>query len=138
MSVIKLSKNIGNAKKIEMPFIKSPVPTIQDKIKSPKYSRNSIAGMSYNNSIKDFNKDININDINDNNCTTPMNNYPILNTNRKSENVLKHIYINHNMVSPYSKPKGINKDKKYISVSGKKLFGKYYNNVLNEKNDNDV
>ena len=134
-TVIKLSKNIGNEKKIQMPFIKSPVRTIYSKLKSPKYSRNSIAGMSYNNSIKDINKDIN---INDNNCTTPMNNEPILNTNRRSENVLKHIYINHNMVSPYSKPKGINKDKKYISVSGKKLFGKYYNNVLNEKNDKDV
>ena len=91
---------------------------------SPIYTRSHIPGMYYNNSNKD------IHDIN------TVKNNPILNSCKKPENIIKNIYINQNKISPYSKPKGINKDRKNIGISGRKLFN--HNYYLNLKNDNNI
>jgi hypothetical protein len=126
--ITKLSKIQGNLKKIEMPF-KTPIRIVHNKRKSPRNNINLIPGISFNNS----NKDINDN----NNYETSVNNNQVLNSYRKPENILKHIYIkNKKMSSPYSKPKPIIKEKKYIKIAGKKLFGNIYDNIINDKDDN--
>ena len=129
-AITKLSKIQGISKKIEMPF-KTPIRIVHNKRKSPRHNRNLIPGISFNNS--NSNKDINDN----NNYATSVNNNQILNSYRKPENILKHIYIkNQKMSSPYSKPKPIIKEKKCIKIAGKKLFGNIYDNIINDKDDN--
>ena len=136
--ITKLTKMQGISKKIEMHKIKTPMHMLNNKysiIKSPIYKRNHIPGMSLNNSNNNLNNYSNAIKINSH---YQDNSNLILNSCRKSENIIKNIYVNQNLLSPYSKPKGIiSKDTKYINISGKKLFTKYNtNNILNIKNNN--
>ena len=121
--ITKLTRTQNSIKLLKIPIIKTPIRINGNKINSPIYTRNHIPGMYYNNSNKD---------INDRNT---IKNNPILNSCKKPENIIKNIYINQNITSPYSKPKGINKDRKNIGVSGRKLFNhNYYLNLKNDKN----
>lgn len=108
---IKLTKGNNNStKNIEIPIIsKKPSYYLIKKRKSPVYIRNHISTMSFNNSNGEVN-----------NNTMITNNY--LNSYKKPESGCKSIYINPSMTGPYSKPKGLYKDKKYNGISAKKLF----------------
>ena len=111
--IIKLTKVQNNAKEIEIPLVsKKPLYYLVQKRKSPIYTRNHISAISFNNSNGE---------INNNNNTISIN---LINSYRKPESQIKSIYINSNMTGPYSKPKGLCREKKYIGMSPKKLFNK--------------
>ena len=124
--ITKLTKIANSTKKIDIPYTKTPIRFFGNKINSPIYTRNHVSCMILNSSNK------NINDYTVNNS-----NNPLLNSCKKPESIIKKIYINPNMTGPYSKPKGINKDKKYIGMSARKLFNKsnYYMRVKSDKKE---
>ena len=107
--LIKLTKIKNNSTKIEIPFItKKPLYYITKKRKSPIYIRNNFKAITFNNSNGEIEPSLNTNTV--------------LNSYRKPDRGLKSLYINPNITGPYSKPKGLNKEKKYIGISSKKLF----------------
>ena len=125
-AITKLTKIANSAKKIDIPYTKTPIRFFGNKINSPIYTRNHLSCMILNNSNKKSND-----------YTANNNNNPLLNSCKKPENIIKKIYINQNMTGPYSKPKVINKDKKYIGMSSRKSFNKsnYYIKVKSDKKE---
>ena len=122
--LIKLTKIKNTSKKIEIPFItKKPLYYITKKRKSPIYIRNNFQAITFNNSNGEIEPTLNTNTV--------------LNSYRKPDTGLKSSYINPNITGPYSKPKGLNKDKKYIGISAKKLFSNsdlYLSPIKDKKN----
>ena len=108
--ITKLTKYKNSNIKIEIPMKKPPSFLIQ-KRNSPVNSKNYISKISFSTSNFD-------------NINSTMERNSILNSCRKPDNTLKSFYINANMNGPYSKPKGIYKDKKNIEISAKNLFSK--------------
>ena len=99
----KLTKKQEFLKKINIPIInKKPKYLVKKKDSPIKALRNFMLVNSINNK--------------NNEDTT------LLKTYKKPGSELKNIYINPTMTGPYTKPKGLNKEKKYIAISGKKLF----------------
>ena len=91
------------------------------KRKSPVYIRNHIATMSFNNSNGEGS-----------NTMTTNNNFT---SYKKPESAYKSIYISPNMNGPYSKPKGLYKDRKYNGISAKKLFNNSGDYMSSEKDN---
>ena len=85
--------------------------------------RNNFQAITFNNSNGEIEPTLNTNTV--------------LNSYRKPDIGLKSSYINPNITGPYSKPKGLNKDKKYIGISAKKLFSNsdlYLSPIKDKKN----
>ena len=109
--ITKLTKSKNSAKKIEIPIItKKPVSYLIQKRNSPPNARNHMSGISFSNSNWDITN------------STMCRNSIIMNSCRKPDSILKSFYLNANLNGPYSKPKGIYKDKKNIGISAKNLF----------------
>ena len=105
-TIIKLTKMANNSTKIEIPFFtKKPLYCLAQKRKSPIYIRNHLPAIFFNNSNGEIHSNTSRNTL-----------------YRKPENRYKSEYANPNMTTPYSKPKGIIKDKKCLNISAKKLF----------------
>ena len=120
-TIIKLTKIKNNSKKIEIPlFTNNHLYSLFQKRKSPIYIRNHIPAIFFNNSNGEIHSNTSMNTL--------------LNTYRKPENGYKSIGANPNMTSPYSKPKGLLKDKKCLNISAKKLFSNSLNCLSLEKN----
>ena len=118
--IIKLTKVKQSTKKIDIPRIsKKPLCYFVQKRNSPINNRNFISGISLNKSNGEANN------------TLPTNYF--INSNVKPENGRKSVNINSNMTGPYSKPKGLYKEKKYIGISPKRLFNNSYLNNIKEE-----
>ena len=120
-TIIKLTKFKTNSKKIEIPlFTSKHLYCFARKRKSPIYIRNHIPVKFFNNSNGEINNNTSLNTL--------------LYTYRKPENRYKSIRTNPNMTSPYSKPKGLFRDKKCLNISARKLFSNSLNCLSLEKN----
>ena len=122
ISRINKIENTSNNLEIQIPIISKNQKYLVKKKRSPISTREFLSSVSVNNNSNE--------DIFNNAYNKTVMKSTLFKSYKKPESEIKNIYVNPNMTGPYTKPKGIsiNKDKKYVGISAKKLF--------NNSNDN--